>query len=178
MFKETIIYTVLTSIVLVVAYLFNILLEMILFIVYYYFIKKLFKKQFHADTIAKTATLAVILCFTITFLTQLIFVFLLVSFKLSFYINILLGVALSTFSYILEDWLERTIVKQSLLKDETKLLQACKDANLTKIATDRLFLRYIKGYNIRAIANLENVEESTIWQSIRRSRRKLNIDTD
>lgn len=178
MFKETIIYIILTTIVLCVSYIFDVLLEMSLFIIYYYFIKGLFIKQFHADTIAKTATQALRLCFIITFVTQLIFVFILVKFDLSFYINLYLGIALGLFSYILEDWLERISITTSVLKDKTKLLEACRIANLTKEATNRLVLRYINELHIKQIAELENVEEATVWQSIRRSRRKLNIPND
>lgn len=178
MFKEITIYTILTTIVLCVAYIFDVLLEMSLFIIYYYFIKGLFVKQFHADTIAKTPAQAVRMCFTITFITQLLFVFILVKFDLSFYINIYLGIALGLFSYILEDWLEKRVVKSSILKDKTKLLEACRNANLTKEATNRLILKYIDGLKNREIAELENVEETTVWQSIRRSRRKLNIAND
>lgn len=178
MFKETIIYIILTTIILVLSYIFDILLEMSLFIIYYYFIKNLFKKQFHADTITKSARLAVFLCFVITFITQLIFIFILVKFSISYYINIFLGIILSILSYIIEDWLEFNINKYKMLRNESVLLDACKQANLTQIATNRLILRYIKGYSIRTIANIEHVEESTIWQSIRRSRRKLNITSD
>ena len=90
-------------------------------------------------------------------------------------INIFLGIVLSICSYILEDWLERTISLNAILKDETKLIQACTNANLSKDATNRMILRYIKGKHIRDIAYMEHVEESTIWQSLRRSRKKLNI---
>lgn len=178
MLKETIIYTILTTIVLCVAHIFDVALEMSLFIIYYYFIKGLFSKQFHADTIAKTATQAVNLCFTITFLTQLVFIFILVKFDLSFYINIYLGIALGLLSYIIEDWLEKKIVKSSILYNKEELLVACRNANLTKEATNRLVLRYIEGMKVKQIADLENVEELTISQSIRRSRRKLNILND
>lgn len=175
MLKETLIYTILTSIVLLVAYVFDVLLEMCLFIIYFYFIKGLFVKQFHADTITKTPRQAVALCFTITFLTEILFIFLLVKFDLSFYINIYLGIALGLFSYILQDYLEKTLINASILKDKVKLLEACKNANLTNLATNRLVLKYIDGLKVREIADLENVEEITILQSIRRSRRKLNI---
>lgn len=175
MFKEILIYVLLTTVVLIVAYLFDVLLEMSLFIVYYYFIKGLFTKQFHADTISKTANQAVFMCFTITFLTQLIFIFLLVSFNLSFYFNIYLGILLGLFSYILQDYLEKILINKSILKDKVKLLEACKNANLSNLATTRLVLKYIDGLKVREIAELENVEEITILQSIRRSRRKLNI---
>lgn len=178
MFKETIVYTILTSIVLFVAYIFNILLEMCLFILYYYFIKGLFNKQFHADTITRTAKSAVRLCFLITFLTQLVFVFILISFKLSYYLNIYIGILLGVFSYIFEDWLEKVIAQRKLLRNEYALIQACKNAHISHNSMNRMILRYIKGYKIRDIARLESVEESTIWQSIRRSRRKLNLNDD
>jgi DNA-directed RNA polymerase specialized sigma24 family protein len=86
-----------------------------------------------------------------------------------------LGIALGLFSYILEDWLERVSTTTFILKDKVKLLEACKNANLTKEATNRLILKYIDGLKAKEIAELENVEELTISQSIRRSRRKLNI---
>lgn len=178
MFKEITIYTILTTIVLCVAYIFDVLLEMSLFIIYYYFIKGLFSKQFHADTIAKTPAQAVRLCFIITFITQLLFVFILVKFDLSFFMNIYLGITLGLLSYIISDWAEKYTSTKYILKDETKLLEACKNANLTKDAANRLVLRYIKGLHIKEIAELENVEEATVWQSIRRSRRKLNIIND
>jgi predicted DNA-binding protein (UPF0251 family) len=151
---------------------------MSLFIIYYYFIKGLFTKQFHADIIAKTATQAVNLCFMITFITQLTFVFILVKFDLSFYTNIYLGIALGLLSYILSDLAERKFARTLILKDKTKLLEACKEANLTKEATNRLVLKYIDGLKNKEIAELENVEEATVWQSLRRSRRKLNIQSD
>ena len=175
MLKETIIYTILTTIVLMMAYIFDVLLETSLFIIYYYFVKWLFNKQFHADTIAKSPRLAVSLCFTITFLTQLVFVALLISFNLSFFTNLYLGVLLGIFSYGLEDYLERIIRDKSIFNDKDKLLLACKEAKLTKEATNRLIMKYIDGLKIREIAELESVEELTISQSIRRSRRKLNI---
>lgn len=175
MLKETLIYALLTTIVICVAHIFDVALETCLFIIYFYFIKGLFNKQFHADTIAKSSTQAVRLCFTITFITQLIFVFILVKFDLSFYINIYLGIALGLFSYILQDWLEKKAINASILNNKEELIKACKNAKLTKEATNRLILRYIDGLHIKEIAELENVEELTISQSIRRSRRKLNI---
>ena len=178
MLKETIVYALLTSLVLVLSYLFNILLEMILFIIYYYIIKGLFTKQFHADTITKTARSAVKLCYVITFLTQIAFVFILVTFKHSYYINIYLGILLGISSYILEDWLEHTLAQRRLLKNKDILIQACKDANISPIATNRMILKYIEGYKIKEIARLESIEESAVWQSIRRCRRKLNLNDD
>lgn len=178
MFKETIVYALLTSLVLALSYLFNVLLEMILFIIYYYIIKGLFTKQFHADIITTTARAAVKLCYVITFSTQIAFVFILVTFKLSYYINIYLGILLGIVSYILEDWLERVLAQRKLLRNEDALIQACKNAHISHNSMNRMILRYIKGYKIRDIARLESVEESTIWQSIRRSRRKLNLNDD
>lgn len=178
MLKETIIYTILTTIVLCIAYLSDVLLEMALFIIYYYFIKGLFTKQFHADILVKSPTAAVNLCFAITFLTQLIFIFILVKFELSYYINIYLGISLGILSYIISDWSEKFITNKSILNNEELLIEACNRAKLSKDATDRLILRYIKGLHIKEIADIECVEEETIKQSIRRSRRKLNLNTD
>lgn len=178
MFKETIIYIIMTSIILFISYLFDILLEMSLFIIYYYFIKNLFTKQFHADCLVKSAATAVKLCFTITFITQLIFIFILVKFELSYYINIYIGVMLGILSYIVSDWSEKFTMDRRLLCNEEVLIKACQEAHISKIATNRLVLKYIKGVTIKEIALMENVEEDAIKQSLRRSRRKLNLKAE
>lgn len=178
MLKETIIYSILTTIVLIVAYIFDVLLEMSLFIIYYYFVKNLFNKQFHADIITKSPTSALVLCFALTFATQIITIFVLSSFELSFFINIYICLLISAISFLLEFWLESFLITGSILKDKEKLIEACNRAKITKEATNRLLLKYIEGLKVKEIAELEKVEEATVWQSIRRSRRKLNIKSD
>ena len=49
----------------------------------------------------------------------------------------------------------------------------CKEANLTKLATQRLIMKYIENKSIKEIADIEGVEEGTISMSLMRSRNKL-----
>lgn len=150
MFKETIIYTLLTTIVLATSSIFGLLLEMSLFIIYFYSIKGLFTKQFHADTICKSPTRAVQLCFTITFLTQLTFITILVHFELSFYTNIYLGIGLGLFSYILQDYFECKFKKLVFFKG-MKVEDLPND--LVGIEYEVMKRYYVDRYQIKEIAS-------------------------
>ena len=150
MFKETLIYTLLTTIVLATSSIFGVLLEMSLFILYFYFIKELFSKQFHADTIVKSPSKAVALCFTITFLTQFTFIFILVHFELSFYTNIYLGIGLGLFSYMLQDYLESKFKKLVFFKG-MKVEDLPND--LVGIEYEVMKRYYVDRYQIKEIAS-------------------------
>ena len=150
MFKETIIYTLLTTIVLATSSIFGVLLEMSLFILYFYFIKELFSKQFHADTIVKSPSKAVALCFTITFLTQFTFIFILVHFELSFYTNIYLGIGQGLFSYMLQDYLESKFKKLVFFKG-MKVEDLPND--LVGIEYEVMKRYYVDRYQIKEIAS-------------------------
>lgn len=150
MLKETLIYVLLTTIVLATSSIFGVLLEMSLFILYFYFIKELFSKQFHADTIVKSPSKAVALCFTITFLTQFTFIFILVRFELSFYTNIYLGIGLGLFSYILQDYLESKFKKLVFFKG-MKVEDLPND--LVGIEYEVMKRYYVDRYQIKEIAS-------------------------
>ena len=150
MLKETLIYVLLTTIVLATSSIFGVLLEMSLFILYFYFIKELFSKQFHADTIVKSPSKAVALCFTITFLTQFTFIFILVRFELSFYTNIYLGIGLGLFSYILQDYFECKFKKLVFFKG-MKVEDLPND--LVGIEYEVMKRYYVDRYQIKEIAS-------------------------
>ena len=150
MLKETLIYVLLTTIVLATSSIFGVLLEMSLFIIYFYFIKELFSKQFHADTIVKSPSKAVALCFTITFLTQFTFIFILVHFELSFYTNIYLGIGLGLFSYMLQDYLESKFKKLVFFKG-MKVEDLPND--LVGIEYEVMKRYYVDRYQIKEIAS-------------------------
>lgn len=59
--------------------------------------------------------------------------------------------------------------------NETLLRKKCKQALLTKPATERVIMRYCYNKSIDEIAFIEKVEYETIKQSLRRSRRRLGI---
>lgn len=59
--------------------------------------------------------------------------------------------------------------------DETLLRKKCKQALLTKNATERVVMRYSYHMPVDEIAFKEKVEYETIKQSLRRSRRRLGI---
>jgi len=59
--------------------------------------------------------------------------------------------------------------------NEDDLRNKCKQAHLTKLATERIVQHYAHYYTAEELALMEHVEVDTIKQSLKRSRRKLNI---
>lgn len=173
--KNILISIILLTFVIIIAIIFDKLLEFITFFVTYTLIKNEFTKAVHGSDFTTSGKKAIIYCIIITTSIQIISLIFLIKIDFSKYANILLAFVLGVINYYAKDYLEKVIVNKSILNDKDKLLLACKNANLTKSATNRLVLKYVDGMKIKEIAEIENVEEITILQSIRRSRRKLNI---
>lgn len=156
--------------------LFNKHFEMLLFIISYKAISTCFTKQFHADTLFDDdSARANNLCKIITIIVELIYLYMCRKYNLSIYSNVFLIILISVFSGLIQFFLERNIVKPSKLTNRESLEALCLEANLSKEATKRMILRYVDKMSIKEIAKLEFVEEETIKQSIRRSKRKINL---
>lgn len=95
--------------------------------------------------------------------------------NVSVYSNLLVIFFIALCNSLLQFYLEKVIINVSILSDEQKLLQRCKEAKISQIATDRLLKHYIKKVSIQDLADQECVEPLTIKQSIRRSKRKLGL---
>ena len=96
-------------------------------------------------------------------------------YNLSIYSNLFLILVISVISGLLQFFLERVIVYESKLRNKDTLLILCAEANLTQEATNRMVMRYIDKLKVREIASIEYVEEKTIKESLRRSKRKMNL---
>lgn len=176
LFKRIIPFIIHIIVMLIVASLFDKLFEMLLFFVSYSFISKCFVSQFHADTLFDDdPSKSVRWCKIITVIVEIVYLFYCKEYDISIYSNIWLIMLIAKFSALLQFLLERIIVKESKLRDEKTLLALCEEAKLTKEATNRMILRYIKKLKVREIADLECVEEKTIKESLRRSKHKLNL---
>ncbi len=118
-------YTFITLVVLLIAFINNVLIETIVFIIIFYFIKRIFKIQFHADYLTTNVQLAVNICLVITFIIQLGVVSVLHTFYISYFSNIIIAFVLGILSNIIGDYV---------------LLKCSTDWTLTKI--DLIICKY------------------------------------
>jgi hypothetical protein len=93
--------------------------------------------------------------------------------NLSKYLNILLGCVLGIINFILKYYIEREFSFEVKLRNEKDLKKLCNDFKISQSAYNRLYMRYIKKLSISEIADIECVDELSITQSIRRSRKKI-----
>ncbi len=146
---------------------------MLIFVVCYELIQTPFKYRFHADSIQSNPSNAVKLCKLITVAVELIYLTLSVVLDISIYLNILLIVYIASLSCFLEYGLKYIVNHKEILKDRNRLIELCNARKITKVACNRLILKYIEGYTYQEIADLECVDIETIKKSISRSRKKL-----
>lgn len=158
------------------ASLFNRHLEMIMYLVCSKSISLCFNKQFHADTLFDNEPIrSTKWCKIITIIVELLYLYMCKKYNLSIYSNLFLILVISVISGLLQFFLERVIVYESKLRNKDTLLILCAEANLTQEATNRMVMRYIDKLKVREIASIEYVEEKTIKESLRRSKRKMNL---
>lgn len=146
---------------------------MLIFIICYELIQAPFKYRFHADYIQANYSNAVKLCKLITVTVELIYLALSTVLDISIYLNILLVVYTATLSCFLEYGLKYIVNHKEILKDKTRLIELCNARKITKVACNRLILKYVEGYTYQEIADMECVDIETIKKSISRSRKKL-----
>ena len=148
---------------------------MLMFILFYDFIQNCFKKRFHAESIIDDPVKAVFTCKIITIVVEILFLIFCKDLDIALYSNVLVIFFIALLNALVQFYIEKTMITKSCLKDKDALLSLCKEANLSSNATQRLIWRYVENKSIKEIASIEFVNEETIEQSIRRSKRKLNI---
>lgn len=171
--KSKILYIVYNIVLLLFAYLFDSFFQMLLFITFYEFLQSCFKYRFHSDTIIDEPIKAIGYCKLITVLVELLYLFYCKNVDISFYANIFIILIICFISCLLQFYLEKKIKFNDIFKNKDKLIEACKNANLSENATNRLIMKYIEGKKYREIADIECVDEGTIAISIMRSKKKL-----
>lgn len=176
--KNLITYLIYNAIILIIAYFFNRFFQMLIFILFFETIQNCFYYRFHADTIQKDPIKAVRLCKIITISVEILYLIFCNNLNISIYSNLFIIFLIAFCNCILEVAIRKIIIRDEDLKDEKRLLELCANANLSKNATDRMLLKYIKNKSYQEIANLECVDIDTIKKSINRSRKKILKDQD
>lgn len=174
--KDTLDFLIYHIILLTISFLLDRFYQMLLFVLFYGFIQNCFKYRFHADTIQHDPIKTVRLCKIITICVEIIYLMLCKDLDVSIYSNLFIIFLITLLNAILEFSLEIFLIKEDDLKNESKLLLLCKKAKLSKNATDRMVMKYIKNMTYQEIADLECVDLQTIKISINRSRKKIFKD--
>lgn len=173
LFSIFVIYTLLF----LIAFFFNRLLQMVMFVLFFEFIQNCFLKRFHASQLFDNEPIkAVNLCKMITFTVQIIYLIFCKRLILSIYFNIFVIFIVATLNALLGFYVERTVCFKSKLNNIKTLIPLCKEANLTPLATKRMIMRYVEGKTLREIANIECVEEESIKKEFKRYRKKLKLN--
>lgn len=175
-FKDLLISVCYHILLLTLAFIFDRFYQMLMFVLFFETIHSCFTKRFHSDTLFPDDPIkAIKYCKIITIAIEIIYLFFCKSLSISLYSNLFVIFIIAFGNSLLQFYLERTIVAKVKLSDLESLLLLCKEAGLTELATNRMKLRYIDKKSIKEIALLEVVEEKTIEESLRRSKRKLKL---
>ena len=146
----------------------NVILEYFIIIISFFIMRQVFGKSYHADSVLACTTLSVIV-FTIA--TRL---------PLPQWTSILCNVFIGCMvAYVMYMWYyyakygtKEDIVIHNGMKRED-LIYLCEKANLTKIATDRMIMKYVEGKTVKEIAEIESLEIDSIKSSLHRSRKAI-----
>lgn len=176
--KGWLVYLLYNVILLTIAFLLNRFYQMLMFVLFYNGIQNCFMYRFHADTIQKDPIKAVRLCKVITISVELTYLTLCKDLNISVYSNLFVIFLIAFINCLLEFALRHFIIDIHDLSNQDNLLILCRNAKLTKNATDRMFLKYVEKKSYQEIADLENVDVETIKKSINRSRKKILKDQD
>lgn len=166
-------YLIYNAILLTVSYFLNRFFQMLMFILLFVFIQNCFNYRFHADTIIDDPIKSTRVCKVITVLVEILYLIICKDLDISLYSNLIVIFLIAFINCLLEFALEHFIIKTDDLRDERKLLELCKQAKLTKSATDRMVNKYIKNKTYKEIADEECVDITTIKKSINRSRNQI-----
>lgn len=166
-------YIIHLLILLAISFIFDRLIQMLTFIVLFNVIHNSFKYRFHSDSIIDDPIKAVRVCKVITICIEIIYLIICLKLEKSIYSNLLFIFFICFTNALLQFFILKTASFNSRLKDKDSLLEMCKETNLSKLATNRLVMKYIENKTIKEIAEIENVEEGTISISLMRSKKKL-----
>lgn len=159
-----------------IAFLFNRFFQMLLFVLFFNLIRNCFKYQFHADILFPDNPIkAVRYCKLITVVVELIYMLLCSNLNISIYSNLIIIFVIAFISALLQFYCEHTLISVNILHNEYFLTHFGKEKELSDLAIQRLIDHYVKKMTIQQIAAKECVEEITIKQSIRRSKKKLGL---
>ena len=171
--QDYIIYGIYNLAMLLIAFVFDRFFQMLMFILFFETLQNCFKYRFHADTIQENPIKAVKLCKIITFIVEITYLIFCKNLDTTIYSNLFIIFCIAFVNCILEFTLEKLIEKYCTLNNKEYLLELCAKANLSKLQTDRLVMRYIERKTIKEIANIECVNEDSIKKALSRSKKEL-----
>lgn len=143
--KGILVYLLYNIILLTISYFMGRFYQMLMFVLFYSFIQNCFNYRFHADSFINDPIKAVNVCKIITISVELIYLAFCKDLDISVYSNLFIIFAISLVNCLLEFGIRNFASNSHDLKDKDKLLTLCRNANLTKNATDRMILKYIEG---------------------------------
>ena len=174
--RRTLVYVLYHLFILFISYLLNRFFQMLIFILFFNAIQNIFNYRFHADTIyPNEPNKASWMCKLITIGVEVIYLLFCKELNVSVYSNLFVIFLISFLNALLQFYLERTLTNINLLKDESYIIIHGREVGLSQLAIKRLILKYVEGKTNQEIADMEFVELESIKQSIRRSRKKLNL---
>lgn len=177
--KQIILYSLYYATMFTIAFCVDKLLQMLLFVVFFHFTQGCFYKTFQPDVIEKDPIKAIKYYNFTKFCFELNFLIICNNFDISIYSNILEIFVIAAFNALLRYLFEKMIIeKQNILKDKDKLIQMCKEVGVKDDMIQRMIWKYVDGKTYEEIASIERVEMETVKQSIRRTRKKLNITSE
>lgn len=169
-------YILYNIIILIISFIFNRFFQMLIFILFYNTIQNCFYYRFHADTIFPNEPIkAVRYCKLITIVVEIIYLLFCKDLNVSVYSNLLIILIIAIINSLLQSFCEKLVINNSHLKNYSSLKRLLDINNISQINQKRIIDHYIYNKTIAEIAAQECVEEQTIKQSIRRTKRKLGL---
>lgn len=145
--------------VLIVAFIFDKLLEFLVFMITYTLIRDEFTKAVHGSDFTKSAHKGIVYCRIITTIVQLISIIFLVKIDTSKYINIGLAGLLGVINFLAKDYLEHKVKKIKFYKG--MLAEDIPD-DLVGIEYEVIYQYYVKRYKLDKIAFNLNYSKDNI----------------
>lgn len=135
--------------VLIVAFIFDKLIEFLIFMFTYTIIRSEFTKAVHGSDFTNSAHKGIVYCRIITTCVQLISIIFLIKVDISKYINILLAVLLGVINFFAKDYLEHKVKKIKFYKG-----MSAEDIpkELVGIEYEIIYQYYVKRYKLDKIA--------------------------
>lgn len=146
----------------------NVIFEYFIIIISFFIMRQVFGKSYHADSVLACTTLAVLVFLLATRLPLPQWC----SILCNSFIGCMVAYVMYIWYFYAQYVTKEEIVIRSGMKRED-LIYLCERANLTKLATDRMLLKYVEGKSTKEIAVIEGVELESIKSSIRRSRKAI-----
>ena len=169
-------YVAYNIIILTIAFFFERFVQMLMFILMFGMIRKGFNYTFHANTIYPDEPIkAGKVCKLITIGVEIIYLIFCKELNVSVYSNLFVIFVIATINALLQFYLERVLNSKALLKNREFILTKGNEVGLSTTAINRLILRYVEGKSIKEIASIECLTEESVKQSLRRSKRKLDL---